>query len=62
MICVKYNVIVKCLDTEAGMFILACSNFLFKVIKNNLNPSWKKFSVSLQTFCNSDLNKPIKVG
>ncbi|XP_041096079.1 copine-1 [Polyodon spathula] len=32
-----------------------------EVIKNNLNPSWKKFSVSLQTFCNSDLNKPIKV-
>ncbi|XP_041096078.1 copine-3-like, partial [Polyodon spathula] len=32
-----------------------------EVIKNNLNPSWKKFSVSLQTFCNSDFNKPIKV-
>uniref|UniRef100_A0A8C9TZG2 Copine-3 n=2 Tax=Scleropages formosus TaxID=113540 RepID=A0A8C9TZG2_SCLFO len=32
-----------------------------EVIKNNLNPSWKKFSVSLQTFCNSDMNKPIKV-
>nr|XP_015220553.1 PREDICTED: copine-1 isoform X3 [Lepisosteus oculatus]XP_015220554.1 PREDICTED: copine-1 isoform X3 [Lepisosteus oculatus]XP_015220555.1 PREDICTED: copine-1 isoform X3 [Lepisosteus oculatus] len=32
-----------------------------EVIKNNLNPSWKKFSVSLQTFCNSDMSKPIKV-
>ncbi|XP_066558258.1 copine-1 isoform X2 [Amia ocellicauda] len=32
-----------------------------EVIKNNLNPTWKQFSVSLQTFCNSDLNKPIKV-
>uniref|UniRef100_A0A8C4SAL8 Copine-3 n=2 Tax=Erpetoichthys calabaricus TaxID=27687 RepID=A0A8C4SAL8_ERPCA len=32
-----------------------------EVIKNNLNPCWKPFSVSLQTFCNSDLNKPIKV-
>ncbi|XP_062842279.1 copine-1 isoform X2 [Trichomycterus rosablanca] len=32
-----------------------------EVIKNNLNPSWKKFYVSLHTFCNGDLNKPIKV-
>uniref|UniRef100_H3BHP9 Copine-3 n=1 Tax=Latimeria chalumnae TaxID=7897 RepID=H3BHP9_LATCH len=32
-----------------------------EVIKNNLNPCWKTFSVSLQTFCNSDLNKTIKV-
>uniref|UniRef100_A0A8C1YJV3 Copine I n=1 Tax=Cyprinus carpio TaxID=7962 RepID=A0A8C1YJV3_CYPCA len=32
-----------------------------EVIKNNLNPSWKKFMVSLHTFCSGDLNKPIKV-
>ncbi|XP_030632091.1 copine-1 isoform X2 [Chanos chanos] len=32
-----------------------------EVIKNNLNPSWKKFAVSLHTFCTGDLNKPIKV-
>ncbi|XP_057217594.1 copine-1 isoform X2 [Triplophysa rosa] len=32
-----------------------------EVVKNNLNPSWKKFTVSLHTFCNGDLNKPIKV-
>ncbi|XP_041945072.1 copine-1 isoform X1 [Alosa alosa] len=32
-----------------------------EVVKNNLNPSWKKFNVSLHTFCNGDLNKPIKV-
>uniref|UniRef100_A0AAY4DWD5 Copine-3 n=2 Tax=Denticeps clupeoides TaxID=299321 RepID=A0AAY4DWD5_9TELE len=32
-----------------------------EVIKNNLNPSWKAFSVSLHTFCSGDLNKPIKV-
>ncbi|XP_065097290.1 copine-1 isoform X3 [Paramisgurnus dabryanus] len=32
-----------------------------EVIKNNLNPSWKKFTVSLHTFCNGDINKPIKV-
>ncbi|XP_053553170.1 copine-1, partial [Bombina bombina] len=31
------------------------------VIKNNLNPSWKKFSVPLQTLCGGDVNKPIKV-
>ncbi|XP_075428682.1 copine-1 isoform X2 [Ascaphus truei] len=32
-----------------------------EVIKNNLNPCWKKFSVPLQTFCGGDFNKPIKV-
>ncbi|NWY20674.1 CPNE1 protein, partial [Aphelocoma coerulescens] len=31
------------------------------VIKNNLNPCWRKFSVPLQTFCGGDFNKPIKV-
>uniref|UniRef100_A0A671P3N6 Copine-3 n=1 Tax=Sinocyclocheilus anshuiensis TaxID=1608454 RepID=A0A671P3N6_9TELE len=31
-----------------------------EVIKNNLNPSWKKFTVYLHTFCSGDLNKPIK--
>ncbi|XP_015671048.1 copine-1 isoform X1 [Protobothrops mucrosquamatus] len=32
-----------------------------EVIKNNLNPSWKKFSVPLQTFCSGDFNRQIKV-
>ncbi|KAM6979613.1 copine-1 [Aplochiton taeniatus] len=32
-----------------------------EVIKNNLNPAWKKFNVALQTFCNCNLEKPIKV-
>uniref|UniRef100_A0A4W5ME45 Copine I n=1 Tax=Hucho hucho TaxID=62062 RepID=A0A4W5ME45_9TELE len=32
-----------------------------KVVKNNLSPSWKKFTVALQTFCNCDMTKPIKV-
>uniref|UniRef100_A0A3P9AFV6 C2 domain-containing protein n=1 Tax=Esox lucius TaxID=8010 RepID=A0A3P9AFV6_ESOLU len=32
-----------------------------EVVKNNLSPSWKKFTVALQTFCNSDMSKPIKV-
>ncbi|XP_059185178.1 copine-1 isoform X2 [Centropristis striata] len=32
-----------------------------EVVKNNLNPSWKKFTVPLQTFCSSDLDKPLKV-
>ncbi|XP_038014505.1 LOW QUALITY PROTEIN: copine-1 [Motacilla alba alba] len=32
-----------------------------EVIKNNLNPCWRKFSCSLQTFCGGDFNKPIKV-
>uniref|UniRef100_A0A8C5DWW8 Copine-3 n=1 Tax=Gouania willdenowi TaxID=441366 RepID=A0A8C5DWW8_GOUWI len=32
-----------------------------EVVMNNLNPSWKKFNVPLQTFCNCDLEKPLKV-
>lgn len=32
-----------------------------EVVKNNLSPSWKKFTVALQTFCGSDLEKPLKV-
>ncbi|XP_030584907.1 copine-3-like [Archocentrus centrarchus] len=32
-----------------------------EVVKNNLNPSWKKFTVPLQTFCSSDLERPLKV-
>ncbi|ETE61506.1 RNA-binding protein 12 [Ophiophagus hannah] len=32
-----------------------------EVIKNNLNPCWKKFSVPLQTFCSGDFNRQIKV-
>ncbi|CDQ67758.1 unnamed protein product [Oncorhynchus mykiss] len=32
-----------------------------EVIKNTLSPSWKKFSVALQTFYYCDMSKPIKV-
>ncbi|TNN40623.1 Copine-1 [Liparis tanakae] len=32
-----------------------------EVVKNNLSPTWKKFSVPLQTFCGSDLDRPLKV-
>uniref|UniRef100_A0A667YGN8 Copine-3 n=1 Tax=Myripristis murdjan TaxID=586833 RepID=A0A667YGN8_9TELE len=32
-----------------------------EVVKNNLSPSWKKFTVPLQTFCSSDLERPLKV-
>uniref|UniRef100_A0A3Q4BF82 Copine-3 n=1 Tax=Mola mola TaxID=94237 RepID=A0A3Q4BF82_MOLML len=32
-----------------------------EVVKNNLSPTWKKFTVPLQTFCSSDLDRPLKV-
>uniref|UniRef100_A0A4W3GDQ7 Copine-3 n=1 Tax=Callorhinchus milii TaxID=7868 RepID=A0A4W3GDQ7_CALMI len=32
-----------------------------EVIKNNLNPNWKSFSVSLQSLCHGDVQKPVKV-
>uniref|UniRef100_A0A8B9CT50 Copine-3 n=1 Tax=Anser brachyrhynchus TaxID=132585 RepID=A0A8B9CT50_9AVES len=43
---------------DAGMWQLV---YRSEVIKNNLNPCWRKFSVPLQTFCGADFNKPIKV-
>lgn len=32
-----------------------------QVVKNNLNPSWKKFRVSMQALCGGDVEKTIKV-
>uniref|UniRef100_W5MWF2 Copine-3 n=1 Tax=Lepisosteus oculatus TaxID=7918 RepID=W5MWF2_LEPOC len=32
-----------------------------EVVKNNLNPAWKPFKIPLQSLCNSDMEKPIKV-
>ncbi|KAF1507443.1 Copine-1, partial [Eudyptula minor novaehollandiae] len=46
-------------QSDAGTWQLAYRSEV--VIKNNLNPCWRKFSVPLQTFCGGDFNKPIKV-
>ena len=32
-----------------------------QVVKNNLSPSWKKFTIALQTFCSGDVDAPLKV-
>ncbi|XP_064409863.1 copine-3 isoform X1 [Latimeria chalumnae] len=32
-----------------------------EVIKNNLNPTWRPFKISLHSLCSGDLQKPIKV-
>ncbi|GAA6219440.1 copine-3-like [Lates japonicus] len=32
-----------------------------EVVKNNLNPTWKRFRVSLQSLCGGDVEKSIKV-
>ncbi|XP_031461525.1 copine-1 isoform X2 [Phasianus colchicus] len=45
-------------QSDAGMWQLV---YRSEVIKNNLSPCWRRFSVPLQTFCGGDLNKPIKV-
>ncbi|XP_065610356.1 copine-1 isoform X4 [Cyrtonyx montezumae] len=45
-------------QSDAGMWHLV---YRSEVVKNNLSPCWRKFSVPLQTFCGGDLNKPIKV-
>ncbi|KAF4796365.1 Copine-1 [Turdus rufiventris] len=48
-------------DTRVVHLEIEAQNLDKKVIKNNLNPCWRKFSVPLQTFCGGDFNKPIKV-
>ncbi|KAJ7414852.1 Copine-1 [Pitangus sulphuratus] len=48
-------------DTRVVYLEMEAQNLDKKVIKNNLNPCWRKFSVPLQTFCGGDFNKPIKV-
>ncbi|KAK1172096.1 copine-3-like isoform X1 [Acipenser oxyrinchus oxyrinchus] len=32
-----------------------------EVIKNNLNPAWKPFKITMRSLCDGDLEKPIKV-
>ncbi|OXB70170.1 UNVERIFIED_CONTAM: hypothetical protein H355_009904 [Colinus virginianus] len=48
-------------DTRVVNLEIEARNLDKKVVKNNLSPCWRKFSVPLQTFCGGDLNKPIKV-
>ncbi|XP_009946545.1 PREDICTED: copine-1-like, partial [Leptosomus discolor] len=44
-------------QSDAGTWQLV---YRSEVIKNKLNPCWRKFSVPLQTFCGGDFNKPVK--
>ncbi|OXB75855.1 UNVERIFIED_CONTAM: hypothetical protein H355_016610 [Colinus virginianus] len=49
-------------EVEARKLDNKVFNFLFfQVIKNNLNPVWRPFKVSLNSLCYSDMDKPIKV-
>lgn len=32
-----------------------------KVVKNNLNPSWEPFRLSLHSLCSCDIHRPLKV-
>jgi Ca2+-dependent lipid-binding protein len=32
-----------------------------EVVKNTLNPTWKVFTVPVQSFCNGDLMRPITI-
>lgn len=34
---------------------------LSKVVKNNLNPSWEPFRLSLHSLCSCDVHRPLKV-
>ncbi|OXB69375.1 hypothetical protein ASZ78_004865 [Callipepla squamata] len=49
-------------EVEARKLDNKVFNFLFfQVIKNNLNPVWRPFKISLNSLCYSDMDKPIKV-
>lgn len=37
------------------------SGCLSKVVKNNLNPSWEPFRLSLHSLCSCDVHRPLKV-
>ena len=34
---------------------------VIQVVKNNLNPSWMSFSITLATLCGGDYDAPIRV-
>lgn len=34
---------------------------ILQVVKNNLNPSWMSFSITLATLCGGDYDAPIRV-
>lgn len=45
-------------ETRSGVTSSLC---LFKVVKNNLNPSWEPFRLSLHSLCSCDVHRPLKV-
>ncbi|XP_059886890.1 copine-1 isoform X5 [Delphinus delphis] len=47
-------------DSRVVTMEVEARNLDKKVIKNNLNPTWKRFSVPLQHFCGGDPNTPIQ--
>ncbi|KAF5917830.1 hypothetical protein HPG69_009983 [Diceros bicornis minor] len=48
-------------DSRVVTMQVEARNLDKKVIKNNLNPTWKRFSVPLQRFCGGDPSTPIQV-
>ena len=51
-----FFVISRC--TEQGSFIPVAKS---EVIHKSLNPVWKSMEISLQTICNGDLTRPVKI-
>ncbi|KAL2308233.1 hypothetical protein Nmel_001241 [Mimus melanotis] len=48
-------------DNRVVVFELEARKLDNKVIKNNLNPVWRPFKISLNSLCYSDMDKSIKV-
>eukprot|EP00062_Callorhinchus_milii_P017511 gi/632969986/ref/XP_007901392.1/ PREDICTED: copine-3-like [Callorhinchus milii] len=47
-----------CKQTEDGKWQMVHRT---EAIKKNLNPAWRPFKIPLQSLCNSDMQKPIKI-
>ncbi|TKS88028.1 Copine-3 [Collichthys lucidus] len=48
-------------DTRVANFEVSARRLDKKVVKNNLNPIWRPFRISLRSLCGGDVEKPIKV-
>lgn len=50
------------IDDEWNVFLTDLHYYFFKqVVKNNLNPVWRPFKISLNSLCYGDMDKTIKV-
>ena len=50
---------VVCLHADKALWFIR--TLVMQVVKNNLNPIWRPFRISLRSLCGGDVESPIKV-